>query len=474
MKKNHCFVVIMLIVMVLCSCSGGDYQKVIPAEATLVVRADLKSLAAKSDFQHSKTMDFLNEALMAATESHGSEKMKEYLENPMKIGLDFSVPSYFFMVGDETLGATMKVFDEDDVENFLLLLQQQGIATKPVEKDGLMCGTLLGDVHYAYDASSLLFLSSSKGKGMVSRLLNELMNLEERDCFINTPAYSRMSVENGDVVFTASMPLSFDTKTFDMMASLTFENGRALCKTKMWGRTDKAQALIDEANANFSHINGKYVESVSNDLLFWGVANVKGGWLLDKMKEDKSAKEFLFLLERAVDVEQMLRAVDGDVAIELQMNAANVMSSPEFIVYAELKNSDFLADVDYWKESMKAYGISMQDEGENQYLLAGEGKYRFGVQDKNLYVASESASSIVADENPLTAYTENIKNSKLFVYVNMDKMNHKDFVKGLNWLQVVEEFNPFEKAVISMPSWGEMNLVIEMKNKKENFLKQIL
>lgn len=258
------------------------------------------------------------------------------------------------------------------------------------------------------------------------------------------------------------------------MASLTFENGRALCKTKMWGRTDKAQALIDEANANFSHINGKYVESVSNDLLFWGVANVKGGWLLDKMKKDKSAKEFLFLLERAVDVEQMLRAVDGDVAIELQMNDANVMSSPEFVVYAELKNSDFLADVDYWKESMKAYGISMQDEGENQYLLAGEGKYRFGVQDKNLYVASERASSIVADENPLTAYTENIKNSKLFVYVNMDKMNHKDFVKGLNWLQVVEEFNPFEKAVISMPSWGEMNLVIEMKNKKENFLKQIL
>jgi hypothetical protein len=56
----------------------------------------------------------------------------------------------------------------------------------------------------------------------------------------------------------------------------------------------------------------------------------------------------------------------------------------------------------------------------------------------------------------------------------MDKMNHKDFVKGLNWLQVVEEFNPFEKAVISMPSWGEMNLVIEMKNKEENFLKQIL
>jgi hypothetical protein len=192
------------------------------------------------------------------------------------------------------------------------------------------------------------------------------------------------------------------------------------------------------------------------------------------MKKDKSAKEFLFLLERAVDVEQMLRAVDGDVAIELQMNDANVMSSPEFIVYAELKNSDFLADVDYWKESMKAYGISMQDEGENQYLLAGEGKYRFGVQDKNLYVASDRASSIVADENPLTAYTENIKNSKLFVYVNMDKMNHKDFVKGLHWLQVVEEFNPFEKAVISMPSWGEMNLVIEMKNKKENFLKQIL
>ena len=461
--------------MVLCSCSGGDYQKVIPAGATLVVRADMKSLAEKSDFLHSETMDFLNESLAAVIKGPGLEEMRGYMENPMKTGLDFSVPSYFFMVGDETFGAVMKVVDEDEVESFLLLLRQQGLATKPAKKDGLMCGTLLGDVHYAYDDSSLLLLSSSKGKGKAGRLLNEMMNLDEKDCFVNTPAYSRMAVEDGDVVFTTAMPLSFDTETFDVMANLTFENGRALCKMKMWGRIDWAQELIDEANENFGNIEGTFVESVSNDLLLWVGANVKGDWLLGKMKGNKSAKEWLFMLERAIDVEQMLRAIDGDVAIELQMAGDDFMDSPEFTAYAELKSSDFLADVDYWTESMKDYGISMQNEGENQYLLAIDGKkYRWGVQGENLYVASENANSIVADEIALKSYMEDIKDDKLFIYMNLGRMVHEEFVKSFAWLSMKEKQNPFETAIISVPSWGEMTLMIEMKNKEENFLKQIL
>ena len=154
MKKIQFLSLMALVIMALCSCTNTDYQKAIPANATLVVKADLKSVSEKADFKHSKWMTMLDVSLVAVVKGKDMKSVKEYIDDPMKTGIDFSMPLYVFMVGEETAGMTMKVNDEGDVKDFLLLLQKQGLASKPVEKDGLMCGTLIDDISYAYDSKS--------------------------------------------------------------------------------------------------------------------------------------------------------------------------------------------------------------------------------------------------------------------------------------------------------------------------------
>ena len=45
MKKIYVVSLVALMVMALCSCSKTDYQKVIPANAALVVKVDVKAIA---------------------------------------------------------------------------------------------------------------------------------------------------------------------------------------------------------------------------------------------------------------------------------------------------------------------------------------------------------------------------------------------------------------------------------------------
>ena len=494
MKKIQFISMMALVIMVLCSCTNTDYQKAIPANATLVVKADLKSISEKADFKHSKVMTMLDASLMAVVKGKDLQTVKEYVDDPMKMGIDFSMPLYFFMVGEDAFGLTMKMNDEGDVEDFLQLLNKQGLASKPQEKNGLMCGTLVDDVYYSYDKNTFLLLASMEGqsRATTSRMAHELMTLKEDDSFATTEAFDRMNEENEDLVtytngklgkdvlanvLTALLPSSVNVKDIDVLMSLNFEDGKASFKSKVWGKTDKAQALIDEADKNFGKIEGKYLERVSDEAVVWMGANVKGDWALSKLKESQGGKELLMVIERAIDIEQMLRSVDGDVSLELQMKDFDSEENmPEYVMYATLKSSDFLADVNDWTETMKEYGLTMRDEGKNQFLLTLDDgtTMRWGVQDQDWFVASENADRNGKGTGALEAHKDDIKQSKCYVYVDMEKIPLVDFAKQSSMLFLVDALGKLQSAVVKSTSTDEVTLTIELKDKKENFLKQLL
>lgn len=356
MKKFQFISALVMVVLALCSCTNTDYQNVIPANASLVVKVDMKSIAEKSDFKNSKWMKELDGSLGAVVSGKDMKSVKEYVADPMKIGIDFSMPLYFFMMADETMGMTMKVSDEDHVKDFLLLLNKQGLASKPQEKDHWMCGTLIDDIYYSYDGTTFLMLASMKGKNTtISRMARELTALKESDSFVGTEAFGRLNEEEKDVVMyvmSAQMIESLKMaggvlppsiyKDVEALASLDFAQGEARIMGKLFAKTKDAQHLIDEANANLKKMNGRYLDKVSDDAAIWIGAGVKGEWLLEKIKENKELKTMLFATERAVDVEQMLKAMDGDVSLELPLLDTEKV---DYVLQAELNNTDFLADV---------------------------------------------------------------------------------------------------------------------------------
>lgn len=490
MKKFQFISALVMVVLALCSCTNTDYQNVIPANASLVVKVDMKSIAEKSDFKNSKWMKELDGSLGAVVSGKDMKSVKEYVADPMKIGIDFSMPLYFFMMADETMGMTMKVSDEDHVKDFLLLLNKQGLASKPQEKDHWMCGTLIDDIYYSYDGTTFLMLASMKGKNTtISRMARELTALKESDSFVSTEAFGRLNEEEKDVVMyimSAQMMESLKMaggvlppsiyKDVEALASLDFAQGEARIMGKLFAKTKDAQHLIDEANANLKKMNGRYLDKVSDDAAIWIGAGVKGEWLLEKIKENKELKTMLFATERAVDVEQMLKAMDGDVSLELPLLDTEKV---DYVLQAELNNTDFLADVNDWKLSQKDYGIEMKELEPQQYQLMLDGQtYRWGVRDKDLYWATPRAVEHAENsaDAKLKAYREQIEDSRLFLFVDWAKL-----AKGLSQssnvalvMQMWDGFFKIDALYWKLLSVEEGVVVIESKNKNENFLKQIL
>lgn len=490
MKKIHLISMLLLVVGVFCSCTNKDYQKAIPADASLVMKVEFGNIAQKADFLKSEAMKTLEQSLEATVKNEDMKKMKAYLDDPMEMGLDFREPAYFFMVGMETFGLTMKVEDEGALKDFITLLQQQGMATKPVEKDGLMCGTLIDEIHYSYDANACLFMASPKGKGKstTSRMARELMNQKESDSFLNTDGFDHLDDVDGDVSLYTNvgnlpkdmiapmlklLPDNLDPKDLDVVADLKFEDGKATLKGRVYGNSSDAKKIIKAADDELNNIDGVFLDKVSDKMMVWVGANLKGTWVLERLKADASIKEMLFMMERAIDIEQMLKAVDGDLAIELQQGELR-SSDQEYLVYAQLKNTDFLEDVDYWKKSMKDYGITMTTLAKDQYKLTLDGEtFVWGVEDKTLFMGTAEANREQGEkESILKPYAKDIKKSKFFLFFNLEPLAQQE----LNRHPSAAEKKVLEamKAVVAKaPSASEMSITVILQNEDENFLKQL-
>ena len=145
---------------------------------------------------------------------------------------------------------------------------------------------------------------------------------------------------------------------------------------------------------------------------------------------------------------------------------------------AKLKNTDFLQDVDEWKSSMKDYGMSMDDDGSNHYVLQAEGHtLQWGVEGNDLYTMTGIDPANLTKESSsnslLQAYGEDIKKSIFFLYINLSKMGLDEMFNGELKL-IGKAVRSIEALIVKSSSANEVTLMIETKNKKENFLKQLL
>lgn len=494
MRKFGILLFVLLMVVCLSSCNKTDYQNVIPADATLVAKVNVKNMAEKSDFAQSSVADVLKGGLALVVSGKDLKQAKAYVDDPMAMGWDLSMPAYAFMIGSEYAGFTMKVADEDAVKDFILLLHKQHLATKPVERHELMCGTLLDELYYAYDGNTFLLLAKVEEKGgvRIEKLAQQLMNQTEDASFVSTEAYDKMEEAEKDIVWYSNLaalpdevanalmdflPQSVKKRDIELMSSISFEDGAAVVQANVWGKTDKTQQLLEEMNKNLCKMEGRYIGKVTDNMLVWLGMGVKGEWLLQKMKENKDMKEQLFLIERAVDIEQMLKAVDGDVAVEVP-EALLKNNEEAFVAYAKLKNTDFLQDVDEWKSSMKDYGMSMDDDGSNHYVLQAEGHtLQWGVEGNDLYTMTGIDPANLTKESSsnslLKAYGGDIKKSIFFLYINLSKMGLDEMFNGELKL-IGKAVRSIEALIVKSSSANEVTLMIETKNKKENFLKQLL
>ncbi len=476
-----------------------EYTTVIPADATAIVAVDLKSIVEDGDLANTYAASALNEAVsMLSTE--GKDGVGEFLKQPDMIGIDFFMPAYFFRTENNCMGVTVKLHDSDSFEVLLQLLALQGVATKPTQRNGLMWSALLEDIDIVYTDKTCLFVWSlaNGGSAIRQQIAGSLMTLATERMFVSTPQYKLMQerMDNHVVAMTRGDEMPFlkslspvsnitPESQFQQIYTLNFESGKMVCSSQFVSEDPHVVASIDSLNRQLHDIEGRYVDAPAEDFLLWAGLSIKGNMLLDLLKQDKEVKSTLSMLGMIMDIEKMVKAVDGDVAVMLPSPTDFSMSTdtlPDFTILATMGNTDFMKDADYWIESvnkMNNQQVRMQRLETDRYLLEANGfKLHWGLDGDDLFFATVDDyvnNSFKQRSTLLKEYEDVIRHNKIFIYVNLSSL-------PMGELAQVVQINPIfaqglgnlKALIVKSQSVDKFSVEVILKNENENFLKQLL
>ncbi len=411
--------------LVACSDSGVDnYKKVIPKEAGLVVGIDLKSVTEDTGITESPVIKMgLTSALMMIDEA-GKDNLKAVLDDPSLTGIDFTKPAYLFGVRGQVFGVTMKVEDESLTEAFISSLVGLGLCSKVEGHDGLSWSTLLDDIGLVWSDNTLLLLqTNNSSRSACEKLMLAYMRLDEKDAFVSTGNFRKMTGwgddgDNNDIMVyanTSAMPDVMNpimkmldvpvtgSANMELVASVDIEDSGFEIETKLFSNDAKIQARLDEFLNALKPIDGTYTERIPRDCDIWMCMGVDGDRFLPVLKRIPAVKEVLIGANMSVDADKMTRAVDGDVLVVANKNgtATNQRNGGGVSVYAQLKDTRFMADVDYWMKYAKSYGINMTRMAEDEYLIRNSdtGDIYWAVKDRQLYFGTSRYVPLMPQNN---------------------------------------------------------------------------
>ena len=494
MKQIRMLATLLCVLVALASCHKTDYVQVIPQDASFVVSADIAGIAGKADLPGSSLMQTVNNYMGLITSGEARQQLQHYIDEPASMGIDFTRPLYFFIAG-EYAGLTMCVADGGDVEKFIQMLTSQNLCRGASEADGTKTALLLDDVVLTYDTHTLLLLANTQ-KGSVAQarqVAAQLMKQDKELSFAASEAYGKMDGK-GDcdiVAYSNGAALSGDllesVKSFlptgirpvdiELFSSLSFQKGRAVLTANVEGKSNAAQKLLEEGNDNFRKIEGRYISLPQEDFALWACMGVKGSWLLERLKQESNSKQFLLMLERAIDIEQIIRSTDGDIAMTFPKAAMadRDFKKADFMLMARVDDTDFLDDVDYWQKTMKDYGATMTKTKGNDYILkASDYTLNWGVDGKDVYFASPRmfASYVTSQRSKVLESVESdIKQNQVYIYCNLENIVG-NVRTGRSVIDTMA--GQLKVLIIKSRSSNSIEISVELKSDEENFLKALL
>ena len=410
--------VLMGIVLILISCNNQEsYLKVIPSNAKLVSTVDAVGLFDKLGVTKTKLSLLLGEQQESIP--NASSSLCNLIDNPESIGLDFTAPICVFQTS--SIYAVAKINDKETFLSFLDDLKCDGFASSVRITDGLHSASLFDVCEAYFDDTALLFCFSTDeyGNMPLSREAKRMFGLEEDEMFVGTDKYKELQAVTADVAVYHSYRLP--EGKIELLSSLSCEPSKIVLSTNVLNADKKIDEMLDEIDDHTYLVDGKFTDLHANPPFQFLNIGVDGEWLLKTIKSNQDAKSLLFAIERGIDIEKMIKSVDGDLAFVIS-DYVRLKSDeiPEMTMLAKVKNTDFLNDVDYWMSSMADYGMKMQEIAENQYLLTLDGfTLNWGVTAENeLFISTLPSFSPIHKQNNVYA-PHNVQDNKLFLYTDL-------------------------------------------------------
>lgn len=372
---------IMVCALCLASCRDNDYVRSIPASATAVMKIDGAVVA-------------------------GSHKMLSLLPFGDKTAdvIDLSREVYAFETVDGNLGMCARVKDSD-----ALLEALKTVTTSEVRRQG---DYRLADINNSwavgFNDKSLVVLGPVSAAALpdAQRSIVRMLKQDEDASIMARPMYSKLDSIDSRVAFVAQVqalpekfaapfmlgaPKGADASQVAVAAGVDIKDGIVRIDCQSFSFDKSIDRELKKSRAAFRPVKGVFSQSMSHNQLFSLFANVKGKEFLPLLQSDRSLQAVLMGLNTAVDFDNIMRSVDGDLAFMFSgMSQDNIAMT----MLARVDNPVWTADVDYWKQSCQP-GCSITGSNGSWVYRGGDTSFSFGLQDDVFYAISGQAPASI-------------------------------------------------------------------------------
>ena len=427
--KNLVFMGLAITFLLLSSCSGSDYLNAIPKKSTALISVDMKQMTAdRSD-----------------EDKAGMLKTLLHVDDVDNCGIDVSEKLYLFETADGNLGLCAKVSSEDGVSDWLATLAKKHIATEVTERKGFHFSVLKNSWLVGYSDEALLVMGPvvADAQAQLQQQMVKYLKADEEDGITASPMFDRLSGISSPMAmvaqaqalpekfvapFTLGAPKDTDPSQVVIAAEMNVKEGILQIQGETFSFNKSIDEALQKALQNYRPIKGNYVKSMPADALAGIFMNVKGEQFLPMMQSNRSLQTLLMGINQAVDMDNIMRSVDGDMAIMMPTLGD---ASMKMMMAAKLAHSKWLGDVDYWKTSCPP-GAKIANWGKNAYFYTdGKTSFYFGVtDDKQFFSGSDELSAqyaVKASNHPIDAKIQKlIVGQKLAMVINLTKSSNGD------------------------------------------------
>lgn len=322
----------------LCSCSKGSYLSVIPEDAPAIIAVDVAQSRLNIDAE----------------------------------GIDTTQKVYLFETSDGTFCMAAK--STNSADGFSIL------------QDKWVCGYADGKMLIM---GPVIPAQQEEMKKRIGRLLQQ----DEEESIIGTPMLAQLDSIQSPIAlvaesaalpeqfapyFTLGAPRQASASQVCIAARISLSDGVMQIEGSNFSLNKSIGSALADANRAFRPLKGTFANDARSQF-FSLMMNVEGGQLLPILRQNNALQALLTGINTAIDMDNILRSVDGDMAYMADSTLANIEMK------AQLKNRDFLKDIAYWKSSCPA-GTRITDQGPNAWLFQGTDiSFRFGVTADNQF-----------------------------------------------------------------------------------------
>lgn len=507
MKKTSLFLslsmlVTLVIVMASCSDKGTGYTNVIPADASVVVSIDVKSLSQKCGMKDDAKQKMI-EAFKNGVDAETFSQVEKIMKDPNESGISMNDKLYLFCTTEKYLpGFVAKVNDVTKLKNMFALLEKQQI-TKPLEeKNGCFITEVPGQSYFIFNENVLLISTSATSQ---EQLLTWIVQPADKGMNTNK-GFRKMESEKADVAAFISMdalmnasasinkaqglpapdvngllPEGLSLKDMNLIYTLNFEKGKIALGMINYTENEQLKKFYEENKKMCGTMKGTFMDFFPASTMFYMGMNVKGEGIYNYLQKLSKVKEML--AQVPLDWEKLIGSFDGDISVGL--TGLSAQGAPALTAYAEMKDDYALKTLLSYKDMIAGMGGTFKENAENDYVVTAQGmSVYFGMVKKHLYITTDEATykninKSVSDPMTKAPWAAKAKESASFVAINVNSIMQNPMVGML--IAMSGQQGQLAKSILSQISyidiWAQINqtggMNIVLNNKDINALQLI-